>query len=122
MARATASVAETARPWGARRLSSCLWLPGRELRVGGGVGKVLGRGLVDEADHCAVDVGTGGAVGGTAGAGDQVGPRGGQVEDNNLVDLALVEALLDRLLRPLADLRVPERTVCLGVARIFERR
>src|SRR5713226_3187953 len=86
-------------------------LPGRELRVGDRVGEVGRRGLVDEADHGAVDVDSRGAVGGTAGAGDQVGPGGREVEDLHLVDLALVEPFLDRLLRPLAELGIPERAV-----------
>src|SRR5439155_26865927 len=83
-------------------------LAGRELRVGNGIGQVGGRCLGREADHGAVDVDPLGAVGRAAGAGDQVGPGRGEVKDLHLVDLALVESFLDRLVRPLAELRVPQ--------------
>src|SRR5882724_5343599 len=70
-----------------------LWLARGELGVGSGRGEVGGGGGGGEADHRAVDVDAGRAVGGgLAGGrvdpGEQVGPGGGQVEDLVLVDLA----------------------------------
>src|SRR5260370_39225291 len=93
------------------------YLPWGELRVGSRVDQVRGRGMVGEPDHRAVDVDPDGSVRCTTGAGEQVGPGCGQVEDHVLVDLALVEALVDRLLSPLAELRVPQRAVGLCVTR-----
>src|SRR5258708_30361998 len=98
-------------------MSTCL--PWGELRVRSRVDQVRGRGMVGEPDHRAVDIDSDGSVGGTSGAGEQVGPGCGQDEDHVLVDLALVEALVDRLLSPLAELRVPQRAVGLRVTRVL---
>src|SRR5260370_9931373 len=103
-------------------LGRWVWLPGRELRVGGGCDQVRGRRPVDGPDGRTVDVDADAPIGGAARAGDQVGASRGQVENDVLVDLPLVEALVDRLLRPLTELRVPQRAVCVGVSRISEGR
>src|SRR6516164_1337152 len=78
-------------------------LPRRELRVRNRVGEVGGWRVIGEADDRAVDDETAGPVGGWLPgggieAGQQVGTRGGQVEDHVLVDLASVEPLIDGLL------------------------
>src|SRR5690348_5818349 len=104
-----------------------LLLPGRELRVGYGIGQVGSGRLVGKTDHGAVDVNPSRAVrSGLAcrrvDAGEQVGAGGGEVEDLHLVDLPRVEAFLDRLVRPEAELGVPEWAVGIGVTRIAERR
>src|SRR5438552_18905369 len=118
---------ETAAPgWGPPLLVG-VWLAWGELGVGGGRGEVGGGGLGGEADHRAVDVDSGRAVGGgLAGgwvdAGEQVGPGGGQVEHDVLVDLAGVEAFLDRLGGPRAELGVPQRAVGVGVTGGFAGR
>src|SRR5262249_22756643 len=99
-------------------------LPRGELGVRGGGGEGGGGGLVDDPDPRTVDVDPDRAVrGGLAGSrvdpGQQVGPGGGQVEHDVLVDLARVEPFPDRLRRPQAELGVPERAVGLGVAGVF---
>src|SRR5713226_3498097 len=83
-------------------------------------GEVGGGGAGGEADHRAVDVDAGRAVGGgLAGGrvdpGQQVGPGVGQVEDLVLVDLAGVQSFADRLGGPQAELGVPQRAVGVGV-------
>src|SRR5690348_15845713 len=85
-----------------------VWLAWGEWGVGGGRREVGGRGLGGEADHRAVDIDPGRAVGGRLAGGwvdtgQQVGPGGGQVEHDVLVGLAGVEALLDRLGGPQAE-------------------
>src|SRR5260370_37080054 len=101
-------------------LGRWVWLPGRELRVGGGCDQVRGRRLVDEPDDRTVDVDADAPIGRAARAGDQVGASRGEVENDVFIDLPLVEALVDRLLRPLTELGVPERAVCVGVSRVLE--
>src|SRR6476660_3803165 len=118
---------ETAGPsWGPPLLVG-VWLAWRELGVGGGRGEVGGGGLGGEADHRAVDIDTNRAVGGRLAGGwvetgQQVGPGGGQVEHDVLVDLAGVEAFLNRLGGPQAELGVPQRAVGVGVPGVFEGR
>src|SRR5438132_12501733 len=73
-----------------------------------------------EADHGAVDVDADRAVGGATRARQQVGASRRQVEDDVLIDLALVETLVDRLLGPLAELRVPQRAIGVRVPWILE--
>src|SRR5262249_57134652 len=95
-----------------------------ELGVRGGRGEVGGGGLVDEPDYRTIDVDPDRAVrGGLAGSrvdpGQQVGPGGGQVEHDVLVDLARVEPFPDPLRPPQAELGGPERAVGLGVAGMF---
>src|SRR5260370_40287120 len=83
-------------------LGRWVWLPGRELRVGGGCDQVRGRRLVVEPDDRTVDGDAGASIGGAARAGDQVGASRGQVENDALVHLPPVAAPADRLLLPLA--------------------
>src|SRR5437879_7460649 len=103
-----------------------LHLERRELRVCYRFFEV-GRGRIGgEADDRTVDVHPGRAIGsrltgGRIDAGQQVGPGGRQVEHLVLVDLALVQALLDRLFGPQPELRVPQRAVGVGVPRAGER-
>src|SRR4029077_19736510 len=85
-----------------------------------GSDKVRCRRLIDEADNCAVDVDADAAIRGAAGAGYEVGSSGGEVEDDVLVDLPLVEALVYRFLRPLTELRVPQRAVRIRVPWVLE--
>src|SRR2546429_97214 len=61
-------------------------------------------------------------AGGWVDAGQQVGPGGGQVEHDVLVDLAGVEAFADRLGGPQAELGVPQRAVGVGVPRVGQGR
>src|SRR6267143_6092704 len=100
---------------------ACSALAGRKLRVGHWIDEVSGRSLVREADHRAVDVDADAPIGCAAGAGNEVGTSRGEVEDDVLVDLPLVETLIDRLLRPLTELRVPERAVRVRVSWVLER-
>src|SRR5579859_1926998 len=86
-----------------------LWLAWRELGVGGGRGEVGGGSLRGEADDGAVDVNPdravrGGLASGRVDAGEQVGPGGGQVKHDILVDLPRVEPFGDRLGGPQAQL------------------
>ena len=60
--------------------------------------------------------------GGRVAAGQQVGPGGREIEHLDLVDLTGVEAFLDRLWCPQAELRVPQRAVGVGVPGVRERR
>ena len=102
-------------------------LAGRELRVRSRVGQIGGGRLVQERDHGAVDVDADGAVrsrsaGGRVDPGEQIRAPGREVEDLDLVGLPLVQSLLDRLVGPGAELRVPQRAVGLGVPGVAERR
>ncbi|TMC87606.1 MAG: hypothetical protein E6J22_17220 [Chloroflexi bacterium] len=95
-------------------------LPWRELRVRDGRGKIGGRSLVSEPDDRTVDVDSCGAIRsgrpcGWVEARQQIGPRGRQVEDDDLVDLPRVESLVHRFLRPQAELRIPQRAVRVGM-------
>src|SRR5207247_8436723 len=87
-------------------------LPRWKRRVGDRSDKVGGRSLRGEPNDRTVDVDAGGAVrsgltGGRVNARQQVGPGGRQVEDDVLIDLALVESRAHRLGGPQAELRVP---------------
>src|SRR4029077_11932779 len=75
---------------------------------------------VGEPEDRAVDVDPYAPVGCAARAGDEVGAGCGEVENDVLVDLPLVEALVDRLLRPLTKLRVPQWAVGVRVPRGLE--
>src|SRR5690349_6930510 len=97
-----------------KNTETATWLPGWELRVGDGSGEVGGGSLVSEPDDRTIDVDSCGAVrsGITCGrveARQQVGSGGRQVEDDDLIDLPRVESLVDGLLGPLAEVRVPQR-------------
>jgi len=98
------------------------WLPRRELGVGDGRGKIGGRSLVSEPDDRTVDVDSCGAVRSATGSSQQVGPGGRQVEDDDLIDLPRVEPRVDGLLGPLAELRVPQRAVRLGMPGVGQGR
>src|SRR5258708_6824513 len=96
------------------------WLPRRELRVGDGRGEVGGGSRVCEPDDRTVDVDSCGAIGsgptcGRVEARQQIGAGGRQVEDDDLIDLPRVEPRVDGLLRPQAELRVPQWAVRLGM-------
>src|SRR6476620_7314916 len=103
-----------------RVVQSCLarW----ELRVRQRGGEIRRWCLRGEADHCAVDVDPArpvrrGLAGRRVNAGEQVGSARGEVEDLVLVDLALVQTFFHGLVRPEAELCVPQRAVGVGVAR-----
>jgi NAD(P)-dependent dehydrogenase (short-subunit alcohol dehydrogenase family) len=98
-------------------------LAGRELRTGEVRFQGGSWGLRRVADDGAVDVDADrpvglGLAGGWVDTGQQVGTAGGQVQDRVLVDLSLVEPLLNCLRSPKAELRVPQRTVGVGVTGI----
>src|SRR5579864_1515808 len=102
-------------------------LPRWELRVRGRSGEVRRGRVVQESDHRAVDVNPirtvrGWVPGGRVHTGQQVWPRGRQIEDNVLVDLAKVQACRHSLVGPQTELRVPEWAVCLRVTRISQCR
>src|SRR6267378_7906473 len=78
--------------------------------------QVVGRKLVGEGKDWAVDDEPHRSVWGAPGTGQQVRPLGDKVENRVLVGLSPVQALVDRLLCPLTDLRVPERAVRIRVA------
>src|ERR1700748_2792310 len=98
-------------------------LAGRELRAGHWGREVRGWCVGCVADHRAVDVNSGRTVGlglprGGIHARQQVWPRGREVEHLVLVDLPGVQTLLDGLVGPQPQLRVPQRAVGVRVPRI----
>ena len=101
-------------------------LPWWELRVGDRRGKIGGGSLVRESDDRTVDVDSCGTVEsdstcGRVEARQQVRPGGRQVEDDVLIDLPRVESLVHRLLRPQAELGVPQRAVGVGMPGVAQR-
>src|SRR5689334_23031344 len=93
----------------------------RKLRVRHRRDEVRGGRLRGETDHGTVDVDTDAPVGRASRTCQQVRASGGEVEDDVFIDLSLVQTLVDRLLRPLSKLRVPEGAVGLRVPWIRER-
>src|SRR5919204_782881 len=102
-------------------------LPRWKRRIGDRSDKVGGRSLSSEPHGRTVDVDSYRAVrcrltGGRVDARHQVGPGGGQIEDNVLIDLPLVETLAHRLGGPQAKLRVPQWAVGVGMAGVSQGR
>src|SRR5690349_11459473 len=92
----------------------------RELGVRHRRDEVRRGGLRCETDHGAVDVDTDAPVGRASRTCQQVRASRGEVEDDVLVDLSLVQTFVDRLLSPLSKLRVPQGAVGLRVPWIIE--